>query len=419
MNRLTAPDSFIWATGIEDTFITDPWPGTGRTLDEYELTDHYSRWREDFALMSELGVGAARYGIPWHRVNPEANRWDWSWADRTLGKMLELGIDPIVDLVHYGAPAWLEGSFLNPDYPRRIAEYAARLAERFKGRVHWYTPLNEPRIAAWYCGKLGWWPPYHRNWRGFLEVMLGIVRGVLATCKALRSVDPEIVAVHVDATDLYYTLDASLKEETARRQQIVFIALDLLTGQVDERHKLWRWLLKNGVSADQLLWFREHKTELDIVGINMYPMFTVKELFRSRRGMRVAMRYGDSRMVERLVKLYYERYRRPIMITETASLGSVRRRLRWLDESVGAVRRLRSRGVPLIGYTWWPMFSLVGWAYRQGRRATAKYFLKMGLWDLDTSARGRLQRVRTPLVDAYRKVVAGGAQSAGLLKQVA
>ena len=35
--------SFLWATGIEDTFITDPWPATGRTLDEYELTQHYER----------------------------------------------------------------------------------------------------------------------------------------------------------------------------------------------------------------------------------------------------------------------------------------------------------------------------------------------------------------------------------------
>src|SRR5689334_10780969 len=38
LNRLTQPETFLWSTGIEDTFITDPWPGTGRTLDEYELT---------------------------------------------------------------------------------------------------------------------------------------------------------------------------------------------------------------------------------------------------------------------------------------------------------------------------------------------------------------------------------------------
>ena len=51
---------------------------------------------------------------------------------------------PIVDLVHYGLPPWIDRAFLNPDYPEFVAEYASRVAERFKGRIHAYTPLNEP-----------------------------------------------------------------------------------------------------------------------------------------------------------------------------------------------------------------------------------------------------------------------------------
>src|SRR3954468_6422633 len=66
--RLTEPESFWWATGIEDTFITAPHVTTGRTLDEYELTDHYRRWRADLDLMAELGVRCARYGVPWHLI---------------------------------------------------------------------------------------------------------------------------------------------------------------------------------------------------------------------------------------------------------------------------------------------------------------------------------------------------------------
>ena len=68
LHRLRDPQTFVWATGIEDTFITAPWPKTGRTLDEYELTEHYERWHADLGLMSEIGVSAARYGIPWHRI---------------------------------------------------------------------------------------------------------------------------------------------------------------------------------------------------------------------------------------------------------------------------------------------------------------------------------------------------------------
>lgn len=415
LSLLKEPNAFWWATGIEDTFITDPWTRTGRSLDEYELTDHYARWREDLDLMSELGVKTARYGIPWHRVNTGRDRWDWQWSDRVLERLLELGIDPIVDLVHYGVPVWIEGAYLNPDFPQRMAEYAGRLAERFKGRIRWYTPLNEPRIAAWYCSKLGWWPPYRRGWRGFVEIMLSICRGVIRADEALRSVDPEIVLVHVDATDLYSSQDPALADTVRQRQQIVFLALDLISGRVTESHPLWYWLLEHGTRAADLEWFRERRMVLDMVGINMYPMFTVKELRSSPKGLRTRMRYGDPEMVERLAELYWQRYRSPIMITETASLGSVSRRLRWLNDSLEAVRRLRARGLPLIGYTWWPMFSLIAWAYRQGKRPVHHYLLQMGLWNLDPKPEGNLRRVRTPLVDIYREIVAGGSRVVGPL----
>jgi len=52
---MTDPD-FLWAVGIEDTFIIQPHRRTGRLLDEYELTQHYDRWREDLGLVASLGV---------------------------------------------------------------------------------------------------------------------------------------------------------------------------------------------------------------------------------------------------------------------------------------------------------------------------------------------------------------------------
>ena len=148
-SSLTEATAFLWATGVEDTFITDPWPQTGRTLDEYELTEHYQRWHLDLDLMASLGVRIARYGIPWHKINPARGVWDWSWADQTLEHLLTLGIDPIIDLVHYGLPHWIEGAYLSPQFPELMAEYAGRVAERFQGRIHLYTPLNEPRVTAW------------------------------------------------------------------------------------------------------------------------------------------------------------------------------------------------------------------------------------------------------------------------------
>jgi len=412
LQRLTEPDSFWWATGIEDTFITAPHPLTGRALDEYELTDHYCRWREDLALMAELGVPAARYGIPWHRLQPGPRQWEWRHAEQPLDHMIDIGIDPQVDLVHYGLPGWIEDAYLNPDYPKLVAEYAARLADRFRGRIHWYTPLNEPRVTAWYCGRLGWWPPYGRSWRGFVAVMVKLAQGIQATVAALRDVDPEIVAYHVDATDLYEADDPDLQVEAQRRRDIVFLALDLVAGRVGTAHPLHPWLRANGAQGAELDGLQEAATPAEVIGLNLYPLFTRKRLLRDAGGrLRTRMPYSEHLLVEDVATNYYRRFGAPMMVSEVATSGSVARRLAWLERSVDAVRELRSAGVPLVGYTWWPMFALISWAWRQGGRDVGQHILQMGLWDLD----GSLERIRTPLVDAYQALAAAGSGPVGRL----
>lgn len=403
---LVQPDAFVWATGIEDTFITHPWPANGRTMDEYELTGHYDCWREDLDLLASLGVRAARYGIPWFRVNPGPNQWDWTWADGPLEGLLERGVEPIVDLVHYGVPDWLDNAFLHPDYPRRVAEYAAQVAQRFQGRIRWYTPLNEPRITAWNGGKLGWWPPYRTGWKGFVDVLIPVCRGIVETCAALRAVDPEIVHAHVDPSNLILAADPSLEEARRFRQDLVFLALDLITGRVTEEHPMYAWLRRNRVRLSDLAWFREHAVELDVVGFNAYPMLSFKRFVRWGGRPRLRFPYGTGEMLERIADMYWERYRRPMFIAETAAAGPVEQRLAWLNDSVAAVSRLRARGVPVAGYTWWPMFSLVAWDYRQQNRALHEHLVHMGLWDLHAHT---LNRQPTAMVDAYRAACAGGA----------
>lgn len=397
--QLAAPDAFFWATGIEDTFITAPWPKTGRTLDEYELTGHYDRWHADIGLMRELGVQAARYGIPWHRIQPGRGSWEWDFVDRTVDRLLELEIEPIIDLVHYGLPPWIEGAYLHADFPSYMAEYASRVAERLRGRVFAYTPLNEPRITAWYCGRLGWWPPHRRGWRGFVTVMLGACRGIVETSRALGTVDPDILIAHVDATDLYLAELPEFRDEAIHRQEIVFLALDLVSGRIRPGHALWKWIQRHGASEADLAWFHERALTLDLVGINLYPMFTRKVARRTARGgLRWAMTYARGDIVETLARLYWERYGAPVFVSETASVGSVARRAAWLADSVDSVRQARAAGVPVIGYTWWPLFALVTWAYRQGQHPPEFYLKQMGLWDLDAA----LARLPTPLVEQFR-----------------
>jgi beta-glucosidase/6-phospho-beta-glucosidase/beta-galactosidase len=120
MNKLvlsTDPQAFIWASGIEDTFAPQSKIGR-RALDEYELMGHYEHWREDLALLRDAGVQAVRWGVPWYRVEPQPGLFDWRWTDQVIPYLVEeLGVAPIIDLMHYGCPFWLRREFANPAYP--------------------------------------------------------------------------------------------------------------------------------------------------------------------------------------------------------------------------------------------------------------------------------------------------------------
>ena len=170
-------EDFIWAVGIEDTFVPQTCPGH-RALDEYELVGHYDHWREDLALAGQVGAQAIRWGIPWYRVEPVRGVFDWSWTDQVIPYLVEeLEITPIIDLMHYGCPFWLEREFDNDQYPQAVASYAAAFAQRYHSLIHWYTPLNEAFVNALLCGKRGSWPPYLRGDHGFVRIMLQLCAG--------------------------------------------------------------------------------------------------------------------------------------------------------------------------------------------------------------------------------------------------
>src|SRR3982750_3236512 len=81
---------FRWMTGFE----CSAFPQIGR--DELEETQHFRWWASDLARVREAGITMIRYGIPWHRVNPQPHVYDWRWADQALDLMGVLGITPIV-----------------------------------------------------------------------------------------------------------------------------------------------------------------------------------------------------------------------------------------------------------------------------------------------------------------------------------
>ena len=358
--------------GIEDTFVLEG----PRPLDEYALCGHYDRWRADLALAGRTGASLLRWGVPWHRAEPAPGRFALDWVEQVADATEEEGLELVLDLVHYGCPGWLDGAFDHPDYPARVAAYAAAVGDRLGPRLRSYTALNEPLITAMLCGETGRWPPGLTGEAGFVRVLAQVLRGIVATRAAMG----DRRAVDVEAT--FRWLGPGTEHVRAR----AFLAYDLLFGLAGPDHPLAGWLDRHGL---------EDRDELvcppDVVGLNYYPHLTTIDAATGARPY-----VGADGLVE-VVRAYAARYDRPLMLTETSVDGPVERRLAWLDESLRACDALRGEGIPLAGYVWFPLFTLVDWDYREGTGPPSAWFRHMGLADLDAA----LERHDTPVLEAF------------------
>ena len=411
-------EDFLWAAGIENTFVPQVRPGH-RSLEEYELMGHYEHWREDLSLAKQLGLKAMRWGVPWYKVEPEAGKFDWSWTDEVIPFMVEdLKILPVIDLMHYGCPFWLKREFANDDYPQRVAAYAAAFAERYKNLISCYTPLNEPIINALMCGMRGLWPPYLKGDKGYIRIMLQLARGIIRTVKALKEIDPTSVMVHVEATGLTRTVREDLAALAREEQFRGYLCYDLISGRLTHDHLLFSWLVRNGASPDALEDIGRNPITIDVLGLNFYPQWSTKLLYIDKRG-RLAFseteHEGDG--FKELITHYHDRYKVPIMITETSAIGSDEIRQRWLQSSVSMIRDLRAEAVPVIGYTWFPLFTMIDWRYRFSHEPLESFYLELGLYSLNRESKGK-RWIETPLVEQIKGYINDPRSSVGDLAPV-
>src|SRR5437588_5974461 len=175
---------FAFATGIEcsNPSVADPNGGRLRR-DLLEECGHYRHFREDLALVKELGTPCLRYGLPNHRIHLGPDRYDWSFADEVLAEIHRLGITPILDLLHFGVPDWL-GNFQNPELPLHFAAYAGAVAERYPW-VRFYTPVNEIYVCARNSGQDGLWNERLKTDQGFITAMKHLVAANLLANQAI------------------------------------------------------------------------------------------------------------------------------------------------------------------------------------------------------------------------------------------
>ena len=114
--------------------------------------DHYHRYRDDVALMADLGVNAYRFSIAWPRIQPTgrgpANSAGVDFYDRLVDALLERGIDPVATLYHWDLPQALQdqGGWTVRATAEAFADYADVVAGALGDRVKMWITVNEPVI---------------------------------------------------------------------------------------------------------------------------------------------------------------------------------------------------------------------------------------------------------------------------------
>lgn len=398
-----------FAVGFEDTFIPQVAPDM-RALDEYELTKHYQHWYDDIGLIKSVGANQARWGVPWYLVNPEPHKFRWDWLDRVVERFDEVGVDVIVDLMHYGTPLWLDNGFINNDYPKYVAEYAAQIAQRYQGHLDIFTPVNEPLLNCLYCGQYGYWPPYLRGDDGFVKLLGAVTRGMILEQKAIAELNHQASFVNVEASFRFAGDRRAYRQEVEFLERRRYVVEDLVMGKVDTNHKLESWLTKHGMSDDDLSWYSQNAVFPDVIGVNYYPeVSTVKYVAGDPHDGSPSdpMPFQNDGVagLEDVLCGFAKRYELPIYLTETSWPGSVDKRINWMRESVACVDKLRDSGMNLIGYTWWSLFDMVYWAYRDELKPVENYLAGMGLYDLVADGSLSFDRVRTQAADEYLKLI--------------
>ena len=386
---------FLFATGIENS---DPTIDGGRIRrDQMAECGHYDRWREDFALVQEIGCNFLRLGPALHSTLLGPGRHDWAYADQAFAELRRLRIVPIVDLCHFGVPDWI-GDFQNPDFPALFADYARAFAERFPW-VQLYTPVNEMFITAVFSARYGWWNEQLATDRGFVTALKHLVRANILAMEAILEVRPDALFIQSESSEYFHADSPAAIGPAEIRNAERFLSLDLNYGRrVDSG--MYQYLLDNGMTREEYDFFLRHRLKRWCIMGNDYYV-TNEHLVSADGGTRAS---GEIFGYATITRQYHDRYLLPVMHTETnlQEGPTGEEAVFWLWKQWANVLRVRNDGVPVVGFTWYSLTDQVDWdvALREKRgRANP-----LGLYGLDRKIR-HVGRAYQKLIADWRDVL--------------
>jgi dTDP-4-dehydrorhamnose reductase len=343
--------------------------------DQIRETGHFDR-AEDLERIASLGIRTLRYPVLWETISPDSpEQADFTWHDARLARMRALGISPIAGLCHHGSgPRYTH--MLDPAWPDLLARHAARVAERYPD-IDRYTPVNEPLTTARFSGLYGHWYPHGASYASFLPALVNECKATVLAMRAIRRVRPDAALVQTDdlgKTFSTQTLAYQADHENERR----WLTFDLLCGRIDRHNPWWATFRSHGVPEADLALFLDADAAPDIIGINHYLTSErylderIGRYPRHHHGSNGRHSYADAEAVRMplaaqdlgpaaRLRETWERYRRPVAVTE-AHHGCTRdEQLRWLAEVWSAAEDLRQEGADIRAVTVWSLFGTMDW----------------------------------------------------------
>lgn len=394
---------------IWDTFSNKP-GNIAHDENGNKACDHYHRYREDIALMKNLGIQAYRFSISWSRIFPDGivkdsdgniryNKAGLDFYDKIVNLCLENNIKPFITIYHWDLPQALEdkGGWLNRETAFIFADYAEFICEHFSDRVTNIATINEPQIISGLGYMLGLHAPGKKlDAVSVLSVIhhLALAHGLAVT--KMRAVAKQPVKIGFSSTGgLCYPSKECDEDIDAARAE----CFNIVKGNMTFNHTIFCDMtclgrypdiagtelhLEPGLEKighyEELPFVKKGDIELihqpiDYLGINVYNGHEINAAGyinkkpgspRTALGWPVTpgvMNYG--------IRYLYERYNLPIYIFEDGlacndiiSLdGKVHdsNRIDFLTRYLTDLEKAYKAGVPILGYFHWSFTDNFEW----------------------------------------------------------
>jgi beta-glucosidase len=369
--------------------------GKVRNGDSGEVAcDFYHRYREDVALLDDLGIGGFRFSIAWPRVLPDGrgkvNAAGLDFYDRLVDELLAIGIRPFPTLYHWDLPQALEdaGGWPSRATVEAFCEYAEVVAARLGDRVTDWTTHNEPHVAAW----AGYGRGVHAPGRTDTADALAAAHHLLLS----HGRAAEVLRREVPGARVGITLDLWPMEPASDSPEDLAAAYE---ADGDQNRWFLDPLFRGDYPEDMVELFAPHAPHvedgdlatiaapLDFLGINYYR----REVYeRTDDGGRRVLHQPGSLYTEMgwevsphglhklLVRLRDDYAPPAIYITENgAAFGDVRghdgnvydpERRAYIAEHIREIGRAAADGVPVAGYFVWSLMDNFEWAHGYCKR---------------------------------------------------